>query len=282
MPKSPFSPHSVEITPVLAQTSIAEVSDRSEDLPVDYRECLVTRYVQKREAVTRQVADGTLPDMYQLPELSVMLKRAVSLAPTYEIMARNNWEPDVVFVPRGLSLVQWNALLTGHRLADHNWTEGLHRTWAGFELAHPTSHEAGASPWGVAVISGAERPVLVGVSKDGEHGFNAQRAIRALSELPYISDPSSAETVVQEASPMEERYFALQLARLERGEKPVDSKTWTIGRENLEIGEEMGSLYFYFRPKQRQFMSIWRSRDAFDNNDGVRPSVGDEDVAPRS
>jgi hypothetical protein len=56
-------------------------------------------------------------------------------------MARNNWEPNVVFVPRRLSLEQWNVLLTGHRPDHHSWSEGLHRTWTGFELAHPTNHE---------------------------------------------------------------------------------------------------------------------------------------------
>jgi hypothetical protein len=44
------------------------------------------------------------------------------------------------------------------------------------------------------------------------------------------------------------------------------------------IGGEWGSLYFYFRPKEHRFKSIWRHRDAFDNNDGVRPSTGDEDL----
>jgi hypothetical protein len=69
---------------------------------------------------------------------------------------------------------------------------------------------------------------------------------------------------------------------LERGERPVDSRTWTIGRENLKIGEEQGSLYFYFRPEECQFKSIWRRIDAFDNSDGIRPSAGDEDVVANS
>jgi hypothetical protein len=95
--KSPFAPNSIEATTVLATQSVAKVTERSEDLPVDYRERLVTRYVQKREAVVRQVADGALPENYQLPELSDLLKRAVSLATTYEVMVENGWEPDVVF-----------------------------------------------------------------------------------------------------------------------------------------------------------------------------------------
>jgi hypothetical protein len=282
LPGSPFAPNSIEATPVLATQSVAGMTERSEELPVDYRERLVTRYVQKREAVTRQIADGALPGNYQLPELSDLFERAVSLATTYEVMVEKGWEPDVVLVPRGLDFEQWNALLSGHRLADQSWSEGLHRTWAGFEVAHSASSEVDVSPWGIAVISGAERPVLTSVSKDGKHGFNAKRAVKEFSELPSVTDTSSAEAVIQRASPTEERYLALQLSHLERGERPVDSRTWTIGRENLKIGEEQGSLYFYFRPEECQFKSIWRKIDAFDNSDGIRPSAGDEDVVTNS
>jgi hypothetical protein len=196
-------------------------------------------------------------------------------------MVKNGWQPDVVFVPRGLSLEQWNALLTGHRLADHSWTEGVHRTWAGFEAVQPTV-SLDASPWGISVVSAAQRPVLASVSKDGEYGFNAANAVRALVELPSVSDASSPAAIVRGASPTGERYLALQLSRLERGEMPVDLETWTIGHEDLEIGGKFGSLYFYFRPKEHRFKSIWRNRDAFDNNDGVRPSAEDEDLVPNT
>lgn len=160
--------------------------------------------------MTRQVADGTLPDLYELPELSVLLERAVSLATTCEIMARNNWEPNVVFVPRRLSLEQWNVLLTGHRPDHHSWSEGLHRTWTGCELAHPTNHEAEYSPWGVAVSSGAERPVLVDVSKDGKHGFNGQGPSRRSQSCRTLAIRHRPKPW---SSPTEERYFTLQLAR---------------------------------------------------------------------
>ena len=282
LPRSPFAPDSGEAATILATQSVARATERPEVLPIDFRERLVTRYVQKREAVARQLADGALPENYQFPELSDLLERAVSLAATYEVMVESGWEPDVVFVPRGLDLEQWNALLTGHRLVDQSWSEGLHRTWAGFEIAHPASSEVEVSPWSIAVISGAERPVLTSVSKDGKHGFNAKKAVKELSELPSVTDTSSAEAVILQASPTEERYLALQLAHLERGERPVDSKTWTIGRENLEIGEEWGSLYFYFHPKECQFKSIWRRIDVCDNSDGIRPSAGDEDVVANS
>jgi hypothetical protein len=56
----------------------------------------------------------------------------------------------------------------------------------------------------------------------------------------------------------------------------------TIGHEDLEIGGKFGSLYFYFHPKEHRFKSIWRNRDAFDNNDGVRPSAEDEDLVPNT
>ena|GEM_PF-768722 len=281
LPKSPFALSSNDITATVAQQSTAVTTEQSETLPADYRECLVTRYVQKSEAVLRQIKDGTLPENYALPELSVLLVRAISLASTYEIMVKNGWQPEVVFVPRGLSLKQWNALLTGHRLADQSWTEGVHRTWAGFETAPPTL-SLNVSPWGIAVVSAATRPVLASVSKDGEHGFNAAYALRVLAELPSVNGASSREAIIREASPTEEQYLALQLARLERGEMPVDSETWTIGHEDLEIGGEWGSLYFYFRPKEHRFKSIWRNRGAFDNNDGVRPSAGDEDLVPNA
>ena len=113
-------------------------------------------------------------------------------------------------------------------------------------------------------------------------GFNAANAVRALVELPSVSDASSPAAIVRGANPTEERYLALQLSRLERGEMPVDLETWTIGHEDLEIGGKFGSLYFYFHPKEHRFKSIWRNRDAFDNNDGVRPSAEDEDLVPNT
>lgn len=281
LPKSPFALNSFDASAIVVPKSVAAITEPSATLPADYRECLVTRYVQKGEAVVRQIKDGTLPENYALPELHDLLERAISLASTYEIMVKNGWQPDVVFVPRGLSLGQWNALLTGHRLADHSWTEGVHRTWAGFEAVPPII-SLDANPWGIAVVSAATRPILASVSKDGEHGFNAANAVRALVELPSVGDASSPAAIVRGASPTEERYFALQLSRLERGEMPVDLETWTIGHEDLEIGGELGSLYFYFRPKEHRFKSIWRNREAFDNNDGVRPSAGDEDLIPNA
>ncbi len=275
---SPFAIRPTEIADVGAMRLVEEFAEPLEGLSADYRECLITRYALIREAVARQINDGTLPVSYELPELSALLARAASLASTYETMAKNNWQPEVVFVPRGLSFDHWNALLSGHRLPDQSWTEGVHRTWAGFELARTVTADTDASPWGVAVISAAERPVFASVSKDGEHGFNAADTLRALATLPSVVDASSASEVIRRASPTEERYLALQFARLERGEQPVDCETWTIGNEDLDIGGQLGSLYFYFRPKEHKFKSIWRSRDAFDNNDGVRPSAGDEDV----
>ncbi len=277
-PRSPFARRTNDAADAVATRLAGESAEPLQGLSAGYRECLVARYAQAREAVARQINDGTLPESYELPELSALLARAISLAPTYETMANNDWRPEVVFVPRGLSLEQWNGLLTGHRLADRSWTEGVHRTWAGFEPARPAAAVTDASAWGIAVISAAERPVFTSVSKDGEHGFNADDTVKALSRLPSVLDDTSPEAIIRRASPTEERYWALQLARLERGEAPVDSETWTIGREDLEIGEELGSLYFYFRPREHKFMSIWRNRDAFDNNDGVRPSAGDEDV----
>src|ERR1019366_4391761 len=137
LPKSPFALSSNEPTAIVAPQSAGAITEQSEPLPADYPECLVTRHVQKSEAVLRQIKDGTLPENYALPELSVLLVRAIPLASTYEIMVKNGWQPEVVFVPRGLSLEQWNALLTGHRLADPSWSEGGDRTWAGFQAGRP-------------------------------------------------------------------------------------------------------------------------------------------------
>ncbi len=259
----------------------AETTERLEGLPADYREQVVTRYEQKRQAVARQIKDGTLPENYQLPELSTFVERVVALAPTHEVMPKKDWQPEVVFVPKGLSLEQWDVLLTGHELGNDSKSAGAYRTWTGHEVVDQAS-EADGNLWGVAVISATDRPVLTNVSKDGKNGSNAKQAVKALSELPSVTDTSSAEAVVKQASPTEERYFALQLARMERGEKPVDAETWTLGKEDIKVGGALRSLYFGFNPDSRQVGSYWRGRDGSSVGGGVRPSVGDEDLVLNS
>lgn len=276
LPNNPFALNSTEDTPTAEQFIIkgidTELFEQLKALSADYRQHAFTLYAEKRIAVTQQIQDGELPESYQLPELNIFTERVVALASTYEVMVKKDWKPEVLFVPKDLSLEKWGGLIRGRELLGYGRKSGgARRSWTGYRPVVPTSFEADGRLWDVVIISGAERPVMLNVSKDGKHGSKAKQAVKELSELPNITDTSSAEAIIKQASPTEEHYFALQLAHLERGEKPVDAHTWTIGKENIQVGKVLKSLCFHLNLNSHQVRSELIQRGSFSVRNGIRP-----------
>jgi hypothetical protein len=266
LPTTAFNFQRAEIPSAQVPEIDVETTERLEVLPTDYRKLVLNRYTEKNEVVGTQINANTLPEHYRLPGLSEFIEEVIALAPVYEAFIKNSWEPEVVFVPNNLSLEQWDSLLMGHTLPNGRKSKGLSRAWRVNEVYDQGTD---ANPWYLAIVCSTERPPLTNVSPDGEHGSRANKTIRILSELPNIADVSSPEAIINQASPSEEMYCAFQLARLERGEQPVDTETWTIGKENISLG----SLFFSFPIYKRQVFSFFSDRAHRLEGSGVRPSA---------
>jgi hypothetical protein len=255
-----------------------------ESLPQNLRDRVALRYNQKSAAVAEYVRQGKLPEDYLLPDLSVLIERVMAVAPTFEHMQyEEGWQPEIVFVPQDLSPEQWNGLIEGQKLPDGSTMNGTYRSFSG-ETSDPTNSKPDAnSLWDVAVIDTGHEPTYLNISKDGTHGSNAKKAVKALAKLPSVKDNSSAEIIVAQVSPREEVYNALQLSLLEQGEWPVDRETWTISKENVTVGGGLGSVLQSFNPDYRQVYSAWSYRDDAGDDGGVRASASGRDILkPRS
>lgn len=256
-----------------------ETAERLEQLPADYREHVLSSYAQRYVAVAGYIDSGKLPEAYRLPELGTLMERVEALASSFEHQTGQGWEPAVEFVPQGLSREQWSGLLHGHKLPDGRKMQGAYTTFSGEgETVDPTSAEAVDSFWDVAVISTTDRPVFTNVSKDGTHGSYAKKVVKALSAMPSVTDISSPEAVIATASPREEVYNAMQLSRLERGEQPVDARTWTISKENIEVDWVIRSVFRRFDPYKRRVRSGWGGLHGALDDGGVRPSASGRDL----
>jgi len=287
LPGDPFATESTEIAPIVLPEVDAETAKRLEVLPADYRERVVTRHAEARETIARLIKDGMLPETYQLPELSTFAERIIALAPTYEAFAVRGWQPEVVFVPEGLSFEQWHGLLSGYKLKSgyHNKSKGAQRSWGDYanSLTDPTAKEtADNGVWGIAIVSATDDPVLLRVSPDGTYGPNAKEAVKALAELPTVSNASNPEAVIKQFSPSQDVYFGLQLARFERSEQPVDAESWTIGKENIMVDGAVQSLRFSYGQYVYQICSHLADQVRFHRHTGVRPSVRGKDLIPGS
>lgn len=276
MRDSPYDVRPAETVSLAMPSFDSETNARFETLAPAYRRQLVERYAVKLGAVSRQIEAGILPEIYRLPELGSLLEQIRDCAPVYDAMEAAGWEPGVVFVPKGLELEQWDALLKGHDLGGNRWSEGVYRTWAGYELFDEPTRQLG-NLWEIAIISEAERPQFVNVSKNAQ-GSGAQEAVHALERLPNLADQTSPETIIATGCPTEEMYFALQLGRLERYESPVDLLTWTMGRSDVNVAGGRASLYFNYGQRTGQARSVWNEMGFSFRDDGIRPAVASGDL----
>jgi len=276
MVNSPFDVRPAERVPLAMSRFDSETNVCFDMLSPEYRAQFVERHAIKLAAVSRQIEAGILPEAYRLPESGTLLDQIIACAPAYDVMTDAAWEPGVVFVPKGLELEQWNALLEGHDLGGNRWSKGVYRTWDGYELFGESTGQTNGL-WDIAIISEAERPQFVNVSKDG-HGSGVQEAVQALKRLPHVAGQLSSEVIIGMSCPTEEMYFALQLGRLERHEPPVDLLTWTMGRSDVNVAGARASLYFNADARTELIRSVWNQMRFYFRDDGIRPAVWSEDL----
>ena len=282
-------------SPVAVPEIDAETAERLETLSPYFRERVTTRYAEKYTAVDGYIRAGKLPEAYRLPELGVLVDRVVAVAPAFRAINKNG-QAEFDFAPQGLTTEQWNDLFAGHELPNGETTKGFYRYLDGYEVNDPTNPNADASLWDVAVMDISDDPKVRGISADGSkavRGRDLKKSIKILSEarsaigLPELdgseSDLSVDELVIKQVSPSEDTMFGMQLGRLERREQPVDSNgTWTIGKENVNVGGRLGSVFSCFSPDSRKVRSGDDRRDYANDYDVVRLSARGKDFSPQS
>lgn len=286
----------VVTAPIVVPEVDPETHERLNSLPEDYRERVLVRYNDRYIATDGYIRAGKLPEAYRLPELGDLVDRVIAIAPAYETINNQGGQAELDFVPRGLTIEQWDDLLSGHKLPGGETSRGAYRYHNVNKVTDPTNPNADASLWDAAVMDVSPNPKVRGIAADGSKaasGYNLKKSLKTLREahsaigLPELdastSNLSAAELLIKQLSPSEETKFAIQLGRLERGEQPVDPNgIWTIGKENVKVGDALGSVFSSFFSSNRRAYSNYDDRDFAYGSRVVRVSARGRDFIPQS
>ena len=176
-------------------------------------------------------------------------------------------------MPRGLSTDQWQSLLKDHELPNGEKSGSPHYGKDhGIRPVNSLLQE-----WNVIIINATDKPALVNVSRDFEHGPGADESRKAVLNLPSVDDLASPMVAMNQLSPSEDEYFALQLARLSRGLPPVDMYSWTFA--NRIDPPQIGKYSWMFNWSQDHLMvspehgSYYDLTAMYSSVSGVRPTV---------
>lgn len=225
-------------------------------------------------------------------------------------MASRGWEPEVVFVPKGLSVKQWDALLTGHavdgdlsKYDDYSNNPWLNTSRIDNSFIHTrtpnddyvvieTENSDQGGSWDLAVISATPGAEFVNVSPDGAHGPNARDVLKSL--LTFFRDtgrsaPASTAELISQLSPSSQVLQALQLSLMQQSKTPVHegSDGNFIGYGHTFLKERVRAV---INDTECPLESLWLTRGGYraminilaaDTHaspaEGVRPTVsGDE------
>lgn len=227
----------------------AEMYDMLHGFSEEYRDNVVTGYNGISEFVHRIAGKDIIAEDSRLPALTAFAEKLASLEGAYEVMRRRKWEPQLVFVPRGLGVEGFERLMHG---------QGLPNPYTRYfciygEFGHSLSLSASEPvhmEWDVAIVSGSDEPKYTNISADGVHGWQAERAVPAIKRLPWLSDDrlDTPESAVQAISPSEDAYLGLQLKQLIDGEPFVDMRSASYVRsaeddEDMLVYTTKGYLY---------------------------------------
>ncbi len=257
------------------------------------------------ELVAAGISRGALPEEYRLPKAKDTFAQSVeALAPTSDVMQKYTLQPMNVLIPHDLRVKHWDRLLTGQKLGEGKYTNGIgnddmdHLVVPDFDgdrhlvidPTNPKQYERAPRLWSMAVISASKEPFLTNVAKDGVYGRNARMAMEILEALRneaglpelHAEAISDDEVLVRQLSPSQLAYAALQWINLEFQKTPVDSQTRTILKEDV-------NAYWlpHFCPTYGRFdtNNLWvefqtAKNDEPNNINGLRPCVLDTDVLP--
>jgi hypothetical protein len=261
------SVETIEPTPTPLELDPA-TAERLAQLPEALHELTLARYEQRARFTDKYLKAGNLPEGYELPSLTEFVDRIESLVPTFEHMSAKGMTPSVEFIPLGLDDSYWSSMFSQHEATSN----GTYRTFEARNLTDPTDRSAMKKgiKWDVAVVDASERPTVTGISKDGKNGSNRKYALETLRALPTVDASANNESVIAQGTVTEAEYRALQLSRVERGERPVDAQTWTLVRENANVDRSVRAVWADFNPYNRQVRSRWSFVGNRYDSDGPR------------
>jgi len=195
--------------------------------------------------------------------------------PIFDVMQQKGWKPEVVLVPKGLSLDTWNTLLTGHRLPDGKLSEGLAYPENILDNPEPVSDET--DRWEVVVISAGSRPPIREVRPDGANDKYTQKMNALIADLLDKTKSSSLPTV-RRFSPSREAYLALQLTQFARHKPPVDAiygGSQTIAKE---LHEELYAWRLGWDEFSNRITCNFYRIDATTEDVGLRPTIMEQEL----
>lgn len=245
-----------------------------EALPAAYRDKVFDRYQRMGQTANRLTNEGRLNKLYQLlPSIGAFAERIVRLGPSYEKMEEKRWQPEVVFVPKGMTAGQWNDVLKQPNLGGEYKCAGLDGWPAGLYPSDITPSDL----WDVAVVSATPEAALARAHPDSEWG---RKAAAPLLEMPGDHAGDDASTIRKFCTP-HDVYLSLQLARLERRADMVDivGPFGSIARETPN--EEtlfMGSEDHSGVPRYVLFAPLDLEEAIYLGSGGIRPCVTGRDV----
>ncbi len=231
-------------------------------------------YYQELNGVVKEaIAEGVLPKEYKLPSLRSFKNEVKELRESYEAMRGNGWGPEVVLTPKGLSTEQWNKLLQGHKLADDTTSNGLWRSFDQHESGLRSQAPKFDGLWQMAIMSTGETQ-LPNMAANGNGVFDYGKEV--LSEF-HGDSRMPVHLLIARYSPSIDTYLAAHWQRLREGKTPLDVKTGTILKDDLDkFGNQDRLPDAIIGHWEGQFGVVNLQdipKDRLVNGVGVRPSV---------
>lgn len=281
------------------------------DLPDGFRQAAINAYLD----LTLGLEDaGVASERFPLPDLDQLKRKLQWLATVYKTMGEKegDWQPRVVFVPRGLSDDEWSNLLSDYPVGA-SVSQGIKmidvsakpvreaipyqpprrkRFWRRGEDAEQAEADAkprepveppkplplvetvteGPVTWDVAVISNAPEPPISQISRDG-FGPGATGLGEKCAGLRASAAAKPGE-VMNVLTPDRSTYLALQWARLARGDTPVDAApgTLTLLKNTVPTWNEY-TLAAGWNSNDSVVAFAWPHKEETIHNGGLRPAV---------
>lgn len=191
-----------------------------------YGERLRFRHKHTKWMAKTAIEEAKLLPSYELPQIESFLAAAARLQPSYEKMEARGWDPELVMLPRLLTLGQWNDLLTDHPdESEEGRTAGLERDFPeGSRGFSPPDPRLPLSNWDLAVMS----TKLAGVaSPTGECDPHDVELSKSLGQLVDAPNDMSPKEIIRAVSPSLNTYLAYQWSQVFGSEIPLDTGTET-------------------------------------------------------
>ena len=270
------------------EQDIAHVSFGAEQasLPSGYTRAAAAGYLVMQHLVEAQIMSGRLHQNWGMPKAAVFGRRLEALHGIFSFMRDMRIAPQIIFAPDA-SVDALHKLLQGIQYrqssySDEAATQGLSRGLIEMRQVKP---EPNLDPWDVVVISGVNRPPVLGTSADGQHGRWHTKAQDMVAGLRR--DVKAHAAGLAPYSPSLAAYCGLQASRILTGTKPVDTtRTATLGRETIGPAGEVWPVYYswdmFDASVQTGVIDAPNSTQLVRPGIGFRPAMMGRDVLPEA